>query len=405
MAKKELILQRLTTSTHIDAVRRLFDIDEIQKVLLGVAFITENGVEKIEDKLKAHAAHLTVFAGIRNGTTSYQALVRLHGIGGSLYTVDAGPWGVIFHPKIFLARGYARARVVMGSANLTLGGLNNNIEAGILLDLDLTDIDDYAFVDEIEAQFDALQEEHPDNVMKVSKLAELDEMLASGRLVDELAVPPPDVFSWGSASDTVPRIKLKGQFLQSTLAKAKATPKIRDAASSTSAAASRTATTAEAELASADNASPTFEQEYESVWLSNPLSRRSLTIPTGSNSHPTGSTTLSKGRSYIDPVTYFRDDIFGHLRWQKYTNRAGNSAEFANAEFDLYVKGKLEGTFTLTLRHSSTRVAAAVFDKNVPTELSWNDARHYITRRDLIGLTMTLYRNINDPKRFAITID
>ena len=88
MAKKEFILQGLTARTHINAVRRLFDVPNIQKVLLSVAFITESGVEKIEDELTAHAAHLIVFAGIRNDITSHQALVRLRGIGGKLYVVD-----------------------------------------------------------------------------------------------------------------------------------------------------------------------------------------------------------------------------------------------------------------------------------------------------------------------------
>ena len=99
MAKKEFILQGLTARTHINAVRRLFDVPNIQKVLLSVAFITESGVEKIEDELTAHAAHLIVFAGIRNDITSHQALVRLRGIGGKLYTVDTGSRTVIFHPK------------------------------------------------------------------------------------------------------------------------------------------------------------------------------------------------------------------------------------------------------------------------------------------------------------------
>src|SRR5262245_59897092 len=85
MAKKEFILQGLTTSTHIDVVRRLFALPGIQKVLMSVAFITEGGVELIEAQLMAHATRVTVFAGVRNDTTSYQGLVRLHGLVRELY--------------------------------------------------------------------------------------------------------------------------------------------------------------------------------------------------------------------------------------------------------------------------------------------------------------------------------
>jgi hypothetical protein len=80
-----------------------------------------------------------VFAGIRNDTTSYQGLARLHGIVRQLYTVDTGSRTVIFHPKLYLVRAVERARLVIGSANLTVAGLNNNIEAGMLLDFDLAD--------------------------------------------------------------------------------------------------------------------------------------------------------------------------------------------------------------------------------------------------------------------------
>lgn len=85
-------------------------LPDIQKVLLSVAFITESGVEKIEAQLMAHAACVTVFAGIRNDTTSYQGLIRLQGIVSKLYTVDTGSRTVIFHPKLYLARGRERAR-------------------------------------------------------------------------------------------------------------------------------------------------------------------------------------------------------------------------------------------------------------------------------------------------------
>jgi hypothetical protein len=109
MATPEFILQGFTASTHIDALQRLFDLPDIQRVLVSVAYVTEGGVEKIEAQLIPHAARATVFAGIRNDTTSYQGLVRLHGTVSRLYTVDTGSRTRIFHPKLYLVRGTARA--------------------------------------------------------------------------------------------------------------------------------------------------------------------------------------------------------------------------------------------------------------------------------------------------------
>lgn len=291
MAKKEFILQGFTARTHAAAVRELFDVADIKQVILSVAFVSESGVEQIEEKLKAHGTRLRVFAGIRNDITSHQGLLRLHSIAGStLYTVDTGSRNVIFHPKLYLVRGKAHARLVVGSANLTLGGLNNNIEAGMMLDFDLADAADKAVVDGIESHLAALPSEYPSHVVKVSAVSELDTMLASGRLVDEMAVPPPrPTTSAGGAggSDTVPRIKLKVVPLYRALAKARAAPKKPKTP--------KTATPAKAGAEPPKPAPATVGVEFELVWESKPLTRRDLTIPDAAGTHATGSVNLDKG--------------------------------------------------------------------------------------------------------------
>jgi hypothetical protein len=362
MARKEFILQGFTARTHGDAVRELFDVDDIRRVVLSVAFVSESGVQEIQRELTAHGAQLIVFAGIRNDITSDQGLVRLHSIPGSrLYTVDTGSRTVLFHPKVYLVRGRIRARLLVGSANLTLGGLNNNVEAGMMLEFDLSNADDRAVVEGIEGRLAALAGDYPSHVVRVRAVAELDALLASGRLIDETALPPPrpkaSTRRAGAVDgDSVPPIKLKVPPIHRAIPKAPALPKN---------AAARPALPGGLPLGVV-----VVNAAYEPVWQSKPLSRRSLTIPTGLNTNPTGSTNLGKGLlKDIDPVTYFRVDIFGHLDWEQYDNRAGNVAERVDAQFDLILKGDLVGTFTLTLHHSLTRAAAAAKDKNVPTEL------------------------------------
>ena len=244
MATPEFILQGFTTSTHIDVLQRLFDLPDIQRVLVSVAFVTEGGVEKIEAQLIPHAPRATVFAGIRNDTTSHQGLVRLHGIVSQLYTVDTGSRTVIFHPKLYLVRGTERARLVIGSANLTVAGLNNNIEAGMLLDFNLADAADKALIDHIENLFAASVTDYPDNIVEVGNIADLDELLAAGRLVDELKIlRHRDISDRVDATDSddhdreidsdgdsnsVPRIRLKVKPLQSGIVKGKAMQKELD---------------------------------------------------------------------------------------------------------------------------------------------------------------------------------
>jgi HKD family nuclease len=239
MATAEFILQGFTASTHVDVLQRLFDLPDIQRVLVSVAFVTEGGVAKIEPQMIPHASRATVFAGIRNDSTTYQGLVRLHGIVGQLYAVDTGSRTLIFHPKLYLVRGSKRARLVVGSANLTLAGLNNNIEAGMLLDFDLADVDDKALIDNIETLFAASVTDYPQNVIKVGSLAYLDELLAANRLVDEQKVlrhrnaaaridsmdsGDDDRIDSDNDGDGIPRIKLKVRLLQSGIIKDKIKP-------------------------------------------------------------------------------------------------------------------------------------------------------------------------------------
>ncbi|HTV67941.1 MAG TPA: phospholipase D family protein [Rhizobiaceae bacterium] len=400
MAKKEFLLQGFTERTHADALGGLFEVDDIERVLVSVAFLNEGGVEHVQKHFDPHGKRLTVFAGIRNDITSHQGLARMLGVKDTtLYAVDTGAGGVLFHPKLYLVRGKTAARLIIGSANLTLGGLNNNIEASIAAHFDLKDSDDLGTVDSIEKEFARLPGDYKDHIIHINAIAQLDEMLKQNRIADENLVRPPRPPASGGAKasvDEVPRITLKTKRIFRAVAKKSPTP-----------AALAAGAVVAPPMAPAPAAPPPAiaGAVYKPIWQSKPLSARSLTVKSGDNTNPTGSTTLGKGLMEIDPVTYFRNDVFGHLHWETYKNRAGNDAERVNADFDLFIKGKNVGRFTLTLRHSLTRAAAAAEDKNLPTELSWNDAREYVARPDLLERTMTLLLDMGDANHFAVEID
>lgn len=394
MAKKIFILQGFTPQTHAQAVRELFEVPDIKRVMLSVAFVSESGVQQIEAALKAHAAHVTVFAGVRNDITSHQGLTLLHSIGVKLHTVDTGSRTVIFHPKLYLVRGKTSARFVVGSANLTLGGLNNNIEAGMLLDFNLADAADKAVVDEIESQLASLPTDYPEHIVKVGSVTVLDKMLACGRLVDEMAVSPPrPTTSAGGVggSDTIPRIKLKVAPLRRVLAKAKAAPKKPKPPK------------APAGMAASKPVAATVGVEFELVWESKPLTRRDLTIPDAAGTHATGSVNLDKGLlpEDVDHRHYFRDDVFPHLVWAT----RSKTVDEAFAKFQLVMKGISQGEFDLAIRHTTSTTSKAYKQKNAMTRLSWGPMREYVARPDLIGRTLALYRDKVDPARFVLEVD
>lgn len=387
----ELILQGLTKRTHGNVLSEMFAGD-IERAIISVAFVSSDGVDHIEPLLAAQADQITIYAGIRNEITSAQALKRLLEIGVSLYAVDTGSRSLLFHPKLYHVRREETAQLSVGSANLTLGGMNNNIEAGILIELSLADEDDAAFVDELEASFDGLVAAHPENVFEVADEAAIDELLNAGRLIDETAAPPPRSPTKAKAGSTDPTPRMK---MQPKPVRGKAKPKAPPAPAAAPAAAAAPAP------GNTPGVSVTVAPDLELVWESKPLSRRSLGIPTGPNSNPTGSTTLGSGTfDDIDRVTYFRDELFGHLPWT-----LTGAIETATQEFDLVIKGVLVGTFDMTLRHSLTRAAAAPVDSNSPSGLSWNEARPLVAREDLLGRTMRIWRSTVDQDDFQIEID
>lgn len=393
----EFILQGLTKRTHAEVISEMFS-DDVERAIVSVAFISQDGVDHIAPFLTPYADKLVVYAGIRNEITSAQALKRLLEIGVSLYAVDTGARTLLFHPKLYYVRANSIAKLSIGSANLTLGGLNNNIEAGVLIHLSLENATDLEFVEDMEASFDELALAHPGNVLKISNEAMVDELLNSGRLIDELTTRPPRSATKAKAgsTDLTPRMKMQRKALRGK-AKAKVPPAVPVVVTIQPAVAPLSAVSP----GNAPGASMTTAPDLELVWESKPLTRRSLGIPTGPNSNPTGSTTLGSGTfDEIDRVTYFRIELFGHLVWS-----LNGTIETAAQQFDLVIKGVLVGTFGLTLRHSLTRAAAAAADHNSPTSLSWNDARQLVAREDLLERTMRIWRSATDPKEFQIEID
>jgi HKD family nuclease len=397
VAKKEFILQGLTNQTHVSAVREIFDVPKVERVVLSVAFVTESGVDLLAKQIEDCASHVVVFAGIRNDITSRQGLARLLGLGVNLYAVDTGSRNVLFHPKLYLARGENRARLVIGSANLTIGGLNNNIEAGMLLEFDLNDDDDKAVVDAIEDRFRVLPKEYPGHVLKIGSAKLLDEMQASGRVVDEMALPPPRPSTSASSgsSDPVSRIKLKVKPLRRALAAAKkAAPKPAKPPATVS-------TPTSAPTPVIVGVGP------ELVWESAPLTERDLNIPKGTNTNKTGNMNFDKGElpDGVDFRHYFRDVVFPSLPWMPSTRKGSKDREIATGWFQLVMKGVNYGEFQLQVRHSKSTTSKTYLQGNASTSLSWGSMKNYVAKSDLLGRTLALYRDKVDPTRFVLEID
>lgn len=124
----------------------------------AVAFAKRSGTRHIREALRQFTkrASVNLSVGINSGGTSAEGLEDLIAAllpAGKLW-IFHNPIGSTFHPKIFLFKNARAADLIIGSGNLTEGGLYTNYEAGVRLMLDRSDPAQQEILNGIEAALD-----------------------------------------------------------------------------------------------------------------------------------------------------------------------------------------------------------------------------------------------------------
>ena len=399
--KNRFILQGTTSDSHLDEIIETISIPEISRIIISVAFLTQRGFALLSDIIKPNADKAIVLAGIRNGITSAQGLLSCMECGCKTYAVDTGSKSVVFHPKIYFGRNAKKAQLVLGSANLTVGGLNSNIEAGLKIEIDLNIPKDAAFVADLEAKIIGMVTEFPDHVFEVSSDDMVKELFNTGLLVDESVTPIPSPSGpyRNRNPDLVPKMKLK----KKTLNLASVSPIEEETAPDLSdeMAIGQKSVAPAPELLDAP-----LIYKTGLVWQSNPLTRRPLNIPTGSNTNPTGSMFFTKGQTAdIDQRHYFREEVFGALDWQNDIAPDKKHLERSKGKFRIVIKNVNYGIFEMSLTHDSRTESVAYDQNNSVTQLHWGEVKPLVAREDLLGRTISLYRDDNQRDLFILEID
>lgn len=379
MAKPSFILQGIRKDNdHESALKEMLSLENINQIILSVAFVRENGVLQISDLLKKHSKHAVVYVGIRNGITSAQGLLALLNSKVILYAVDTGSNSIIFHPKVYLGLSTSSACAIIGSANLTYSGLNENIEASTILNLSRGDENDAPFLNDLISSITTLQTKHPDHVFQITKKRDIAALLKEGRLEDERFAPPPRPTSSSRSDkrDRLGRIKLFRKQRPEKLVPLPLQKKTKIAT-----------------------------DKWVLIWVSKGLMERDLNIPSGKNTHATGSMFFNKGQmDDIDQRHYFRDIVFSGLLWTR-SHEGKTHLERAHATFEIIVKGVSYGTFNLKLTHDSRTDSPTYKQRNSVTQIHWGDAKKIIAQKDLLGRELHLYRKDGATAQYVIEID
>jgi HKD family nuclease len=396
LPKLDFILQAVTAKNHASSIKAMLGLGGADRILVSVAFVRESGLEAIQSAIDPIAKKAKFFVGIRNDITSVQAVKRLLAMKVDLYAVDTGSRHTIFHPKLYLITNSKVAKLLIGSANLTFGGLHNNIEAGTLITLDLANKAHKTFAEETINAFENMLKSHPQHVFRIEDDKHADKLFESKRLEDENAIPAPTTKSGlkgGERDDLVPMklhrvVPPKGKPpLKSTATKKPAMLKAKAAKKS-----------AGTPVAAAGVVG------YVQVWRSKGLSRRDLNIPVGKTTNATGSIGLGKGTMVgIDHRHYFRDEVFNGLTWK--VDQFKSHLEHADANFEVVVKNINYGQFKLTVRHNTATGSKSYKQKNEMTHLRWGPVKEFVASDDLLERTLYIYRNDTIPPKFMIEID
>jgi HKD family nuclease len=152
----------------------------------AVAFAKRSGTKHVRQALQEFSKRgsVNLSVGISSGGTSAEGLEDLMAAvlpTGKLW-IFHNPSGSTFHPKVFLFKNANAVDLIVGSGNLTEGGLFTNYEAGVRLALDRSNPGDQEVLKGIESALDRWSK------FETGRCLPLDTTLL-GKLIDSGLVP------------------------------------------------------------------------------------------------------------------------------------------------------------------------------------------------------------------------
>lgn len=343
-----------------------------------VAWAKRSGFRQVRpalEEFRARGGYVRIILGISQGGATRQGLQSAVALTDEAFVFhDAG--GRTFHPKLYVATADDRAIVMVGSQNLTRGGTVENFELGVLLEADLTEPTDVAFVSDVDAYIKRLLADH-----EVCHPLTLDLI---GRLAANAAYRVGDEDRWASRRDGEDEsdndsvtddneITAEGIFGRSRF-------QLRRGRSQESHAPSRQAGTSHVgsrevgQPPATSSSTGSLRPRILRRWFK-PLSR-SDAQRLGGASNPTGHLTLVKAGHPIDASQYFRDEFFGDALWRTVDSQREQATVVIRVEID----GEDLGDEAFTIDHNPAFEAG---QGNRSSTLRWGDRMNRILTREI----------------------
>lgn len=124
-----------------------------------VAFVSVDGVKQLEEGFRhftESGGSIRLYVGVDLHGTSKEALELLLGMDFIQTFIVYSPNRIVYHPKIYSFEGNDKNMVMVGSSNLTVSGLYQNIEASLCITSDEDDDQDKSLISDIYDYYNSL---------------------------------------------------------------------------------------------------------------------------------------------------------------------------------------------------------------------------------------------------------
>jgi len=368
---------------------------ELTTLRIIVAWAKRSGLGRAAADLQAvrnRGGKVLAVVGVSEGGATEQGLKALIELSDEVLVFHDS--GRTFHPKVYLAEGGDHALLLVGSHNLTAGGIAWNYEAGLWCRLDLTQRADRQIRDDVVAYYERLKADTA--VCLPLDSPSLAAMLMDGSLIiqDEDA----NRRSLESTQPDAPEDTDSAQVLDEQV-----TPRLFGKSAETKRRAPVLTPRAPAKTpprrpVPATGSVPGSRQPIIAArrWFKR-MDGTAAQQPPSPNTNPTGNLRLSQEDFSIDHKTYFYRVFFGGLDWHPNVNTSDMDELWVPME--TVVVGDYLGEINFHISHLPSRISG---QGNVPTVLHWGDLGRRMRENNYVGLYVTLERG--DADRFALTI-
>ena len=344
--------------------------------------------------------------GISEGGASIQGLNLALDISNEVYVFhDNG--NRTFHPKVYIAYGDSAGKVMVGSHNLTRGGLVNNYEAGVIVSLDFNIQQDKTFFEKCyQESFVRLIED--ENVCIRLDDAVLKTLIGDPiyRIGDEDAGRSPGSISSsqpsGPGGDSDSHGGVTPGASQSIFGKSK--NRLKNAPSFSRKNSNKSLVKSQKPTAPKTAKKPQVAQpavpssgQVVKRWYKQMAKADAQWPNAGTN--PTGHVTLTQAGHSINSSTYFKNVFFSGVNWHKINPK--KTRERASVEFEVIIYGKLVGNFMMDVDHNPEFEAG---QNNRTTTLRWGpDVGTFVKMVNYEGKFINLERTANSKYKLIIS--